>query len=833
MNSMDSRQSNQSSERGEEQDDDDRKPAAAVLDSLEDTTTSAVGFLSPPPPAVAAAGGPSSVHGEAGDHIATIVEDEPLSWNDDDGGHHHHHHPRPHKPELTLKEKLVMRERQRRIETERARLKRQFLFSSNSSATAAATGVESRLENSSLGSNTRHAMMNDNDHMIDPVGFPIVHHHGGGGSSSGGGGGEDFLLGERDHDDEESMRAHPDEDGDEAATESLGFNMERFLRNSDTFHPPQQLEPPRIAGEPNHHHHEEKGVLMERFLKDVVTPHPPPPAEESATMMMRMMMMEEDKPSNNMAGGSSHRSVSFDMDSNVGGMMMIPSPIAPLPSSLPVIEGAAAEDNAMSLSMMAEASSSPSVGRGDPDGSLHVEAPSSVASSSEGGGRGGTLAGSTNTDEPRMLRLTEADMLEMASIDEASIGNAPPSDRDEALSEIGELAEFTAAAAVHHQQDRRIGRGGGSHDTPTTVLESSSQLSGGDYHSQGHVVQSVSSSTDRPSPPVPNLRHDSQSFFDDSTRAIAADDSSDNDDDDDTMEPPLRHDLVSNGLVDLPPHASTTTPRRDNDSVADASASVVEIPYANRPRRHQSISPETIDDSVALSDNHSSTIVDGFDYDKDAPGSPHESNALLLVNNNDDSYNQGDNNNNPMDNSWCVDHHQMMHVSPLHSTAQRLVSTAAITAGNNPFPNPPFYGAVLESSVMNHHHHHSADDESAPLLLGQKTTATASILQEEDSDIERYMAMNVKEVAFLASSSDPVFASVTALGSFVSGIVTAAVGQAEAHLFGMIFKQCPTWERLVDRVFFNLIGCIVFMGLCILLLPEGDNDLSGLSCPFG
>jgi hypothetical protein len=46
---------------------------------------------------------------------------------------------------------------------------------------------------------------------------------------------------------------------------------------------------------------------------------------------------------------------------------------------------------------------------------------------------------------------------------------------------------------------------------------------------------------------------------------------------------------------------------------------------------------------------------------------------------------------------------------------------------------------------MNHHHHHSADDESAPLLLGQKTTATASILQEEDSDIERYMAMNVKE----------------------------------------------------------------------------------------
>jgi hypothetical protein len=354
------------------------------------------------------------------------------------------------------------------------------------------------------------------------------------------------------------------------------------------------------------------------------------------------------------------------------------------------------------------------------------------------------------------------------------------------MSEIGELAEFTAAAAAH--DDRR--RGGGSHDTPTTVLESSSQMSGGDNHSQvlffstttngapPSVASASSGGVDGgPSPPVPYARRrPPSSFFDDSTRAIAADDSiADLDTVGDVIEEtttttPIHHHnhdmLISNGLAaaDLAPNASLSpinTPlRRSEDRDDSVVASITggehhdnsdnsNIPYANRPRRHQSISPETIDDSVgaATSDAHSSTVVDGFDYDKDAPQSPRDD---LLVNNDDSFQNHDDDDGDehPMDASWAAEHHKM-HVSPLHGTAQRLLSTNAV----NPFPAPPFYGTVLESSTTNHHqnthhNHHRADEESAPLLPAQKTTAPDSTMPEEcgeGEEMERYMAMNVRQ----------------------------------------------------------------------------------------
>lgn len=85
-------------------------------------------------------------------------------------------------------------------------------------------------------------------------------------------------------------------------------------------------------------------------------------------------------------------------------------------------------------------------------------------------------------------------------------------------------------------------------------------------------------------------------------------------------------------------------------------------------------------------------------------------------------------------------------------------------------------------------------------------------------------------IAFIASSYDTAFASVTAFGAFVSGVVTSAMGQVEAHVFERAVERFPNCEKLVDRVTFNFVSCIVFMGSCILLLPEDDDD--GLSCPF-
>jgi hypothetical protein len=91
-------------------------------------------------------------------------------------------------------------------------------------------------------------------------------------------------------------------------------------------------------------------------------------------------------------------------------------------------------------------------------------------------------------------------------------------------------------------------------------------------------------------------------------------------------------------------------------------------------------------------------------------------------------------------------------------------------------------------------------------------------------------------VAFLVGSSDLVLAAVVALGTIISGIGTAAMGIAEAYCYGKFVKQSPTWEKLVDRVTFNLIGCIAFVGTCFLLLPDDHDDgdgVTGNSCPFG
>lgn len=89
----------------------------------------------------------------------------------------------------------------------------------------------------------------------------------------------------------------------------------------------------------------------------------------------------------------------------------------------------------------------------------------------------------------------------------------------------------------------------------------------------------------------------------------------------------------------------------------------------------------------------------------------------------------------------------------------------------------------------------------------------------------------VSLVAFRASSSDLVFAAVVALGTFISGIATAAMGHVEAYCYERLDDHFPTWTKLIDRVTFNLIGCTAFMGICFLLLPEDHDD--DLSCPFG
>lgn len=537
---------------------------------------------------------PSSVHGEAGDPPV----DE--TWNASSSS-------APQKPELTLKEKLVMRERQRRIETERARLKRQFLQSGDTSS--ALDDSTSRTEEANI---VQGVPPIGNEESMDDGGYISV---------------EEQTLGE------ESMRAHPDED--EATTERLGFNMERFLRNSDTFNP--QLEPMD--------ENEEKSVLMERFLKEVV---PNPPSDANA-----------EEIANVTGAGSSTRSVSFDMDAS-GSQGAIPA----LGNNIPTLQATEAREGGPDISMQVEASPHGM----NHDSSLHVEAPSSVGSSTE--------VAHTN-DGPRMLRLTEADMLEMASIDEASIGNAPPSDRDEVMSEIGELAEFAT------NRNDRIGRGG-SHDTPTTVLESSSQMSGGD-HLQTSVGRSNASSTDPQTEQSPSSMQRHQGLDSEIEEIVPVGTILGGD------EPSVLQGIPPIGLSPIDPP---------------------DIPYSNRPRRRQSVSPELHHGSPSSA--HSSTNVDGFEYDKNAPASPITHDLLL----NNESYGEL-----PM-NSWSAE--DKMHVSPLHTSAQRAIAHSP----KNTLPGPPFYGAVDTTTD------HINDVESTPLLVPK---------QREDRGVGEYMRKDVKE----------------------------------------------------------------------------------------
>ncbi len=82
-----------------------------------------------------------------------------------------------------------------------------------------------------------------------------------------------------------------------------------------------------------------------------------------------------------------------------------------------------------------------------------------------------TLPGETIDDhtfqsppqQPRVLRLTEAEIQEMAAIDDASRSNAPPSERDD-MSELGELVSDFGLTHIDNQNM--------SQGTPVTALES-------------------------------------------------------------------------------------------------------------------------------------------------------------------------------------------------------------------------------------------------------------------------------------------------------------------------------------------------------------------------
>ena len=288
------------------------------------------------------------------------------------------HVPVPHPPPpLTLKEEAIARERQRRIETERARLKRQFVINKQRRQQQQSNGSGSEVQ--ALDSPGRPGFTGSS--QISPVTPPFMPM-----APLDSGSVAETV---------ESTRVHPDEETADNPEMRLGFNMERFLRNSQDFQPAQDEQT-------------SNSVLMERFLHDVG---------------------DAGRGSLNINVGGGSLTVN---NMNVGGN----------------------ED---------QRSEQPSEPRSEPV--LH---------------------------SPR--GLTEADLVAAEEAEEASIANAPPSEREELLfSDLADFASNTVTTAMASEDDVVVVE----HDDDDGVVEHDDNVVGD--HDHGNLTMI------RPStPPVSN-----------------------------------------------------------------------------------------------------------------------------------------------------------------------------------------------------------------------------------------------------------------------------------------------------------------------------------------
>jgi hypothetical protein len=380
----------------------------------------------------------------------------------------------PQREEPTLKEKLVERERQRRVETERARLRRQFALSSNGEGNIMD-------EDGSTGAN---AALSTREN----------------GSVAG-------TLGEGSSVDQNE----PDDESED--DQKLPYPMERFLQDQGNVN---EESPRRLKRED-----QQQGVVMERFLNEPVVPEHPSNVDRTVSFDM--------EPS-----GSSELATQL-LDGARTSEEARPSPIS-IPNSMPSftntyddvrvsVEGvismasmASVETNASTESQSSSRYNESVVDNRDNDNEraittedlenarlasgdlIHQSSLLEIRDhSSELEPDSPSVDRSATSEQPRVLRLTEAEIQEMAAIEEASRSNGPPSERDD-ISESSFVAEMVTDFGGTMDQAGTLSQG-----TPTTAMESASLISGnrspppsdhdpGDQHStDGMGTASISS----------------------------------------------------------------------------------------------------------------------------------------------------------------------------------------------------------------------------------------------------------------------------------------------------------------------------------------------------
>mmetsp|Transcript_19503 Transcript_19503/g.29339 ORF Transcript_19503/g.29339 Transcript_19503/m.29339 type:complete len:835 (+) Transcript_19503:161-2665(+) len=348
----------------------------------------------------------------------------------------------PPVPERTLKEKLVERERQKRIETERARLKRQFALSND-------------------------MMVEDDDQGTEAVEGDL-HNHTKDGSLAG-------TVGEG-----SSVAVVREED---EKSEKLGYAMERFL--SEQGQEKMVVDATSTSGDVEGMLKKEDagGVVMERFLSEPVVVVPPsdvaddePPSSGDNVVGQMVVMENEEKAEMHVDNATE----SVEAAATVTFEATIPTASETL-AKLQPRDGGDSEVDATAGSVSYVSSV------GDEDittemNSIDADAHSNVAqlddlerlTEPDSPSLETSLSNTSTEQGPRFLRLTEREIQEMAAIEEASIGNAPPSEREDTLSEVGDLVgSFTGGRDFLHSET-----GGFSVQTHTTASVSNTSAGG-------------------------------------------------------------------------------------------------------------------------------------------------------------------------------------------------------------------------------------------------------------------------------------------------------------------------------------------------------------------
>jgi cation transporter-like permease len=446
----------------------------------------------------------------------------------------------PRREEPTMKEKLVERERQRRVESERARWKRQFAMAAH----AESEYDEDDNNNNNINNGSTGAIIFGD--TISPGGVITDH--------------DSFV---NDRNGINSMV--------QAGTSVTGTSVAGTV-GEDTVAPVETLDDDIVS------------YPMERFLQDQQQPTMGGGDDGNKTLLGKKetkqdFVMERflQEPPTVTGGSSTISSPSKDHQKNTGDN---------IPSDLPSNNNTTTDDGDLPIELSAG------------HNNIDLQSPS---------------------HEPRVVfGLTEAEIQEMAAIDDASRSNAPPSERDD-MSELGELVSDFGGLTPYVLENQNMSQG-----TPVTVILSTSS-SGGHGGIDGHSISSnivVSSAGGGDgslagNPPSDIVRDDDD------------DDDNDEEDDDDDRGIMSPHSQVPTEILPTVA-AGNTSADFENEMKMEGNENIINrtmrpgmFNYKQSKPRNDDM--ENLPDTQSpdqIVDNNEHDHIDGFDFDKNEPSSP-------------------------------------------------------------------------------------------------------------------------------------------------------------------------------------------------------------------